>query len=736
MTKAGCAFTPLGLMLLSLGHALPAHADDAPSVIFESITVTGQRPSAWRSPPGMVADRSATATRTDTRIDHTPASVSVVTRDQMRAQGDETVAQALRYTPGVYAESRTSARYDSIFMRGFGGFGREANFIQYLDGQRLSRGLGYLNPNIDPFLLERIDVVRGANSVQYGQISPGGLVNQISKRAHFAPHREVEARLGNNAQRFAGFDFNQPLGEEDEQRVAIRLSGLYRQSESATGLDARRQALAPSVTWQPNPQTEFTAHALWQHDPDGGDYNAVPAYGTLVSNPAGNVPRDAFLGERDFENYNRRYHAIGYRFSHSLNERLSFQHNLLYSQGRSSFRNTSLLAYLAGSQWARTITASDENTRGLSADMQWRLRFRTAGLQHSLNAGVDYFHTRSDRLLGNLRGRLVPPVNAANPQPAVIPMPPWNSDSDHRQRQWGIYLQDQIEAGPWLAQVGVRHDRVDTQDTVDVLQPATRRTTDTDLRDRKTTYQAGAMYRFVSGISPYLSYATSFEPTTDANPFGAPFLPTTARQWELGIKYRPQALPALFTASFFDLSRNHVLTKDVRPGANPNARIQTGQVRVTGIELEARADWDERLSTIASATWLRPEVRQTNIPQEAGKRPVGAPSAMAAIWAQYALFDQHLKLSAGVRHVSSSYADVANTFEAPSKTLLDLGASYDFGALDPRLKGAVASLTVHNLADRKHYGGCFSRGLAGAATTTQCFPGSGRSVVLGLNYAW
>ncbi|MCS4533422.1 TonB-dependent siderophore receptor [Neisseria montereyensis] len=735
MNYSQFSMKPLCLTLLMLGGVTSVYADDEPTVELESVTITAQRPSAWQSPPGVVAIRSATATKTDTRIDHTPASISVITRDQMRDQGDETVAQALRYTPGVYSESRTSTRYDSIFMRGFGGFGREANFVQYLDGQRLARGLSYLNPNVDPFLLERIDVVRGANSVQYGQISPGGMVNQISRRAHFTPGGEVEARLGNNQQRVLGFDVNQPLGPSGEEKVAVRLGGVYRYNESETDLKTKRYALAPSVTWKIGPKTELTAHAFWQRDPEGGEYNSLPALGTLIDNPAGNVPRHEFLGDRDFERYNRHYYTLGYRFSHSFNDNISFQHNLLYSKGRSSFRNTSLLAYLSGSNWSRTSTAADEHARGLSADMQWRFRFHTGSVQHSLNTGLDYFDTRSDRLLGNLRGAMVPPVDTSNPQPSNIPTPPWNSDSNHKQRQWGIYLQDQIEAGPWLAQLGLRHDKVRTRDTVDVL-PARRRTTDTNLTDSKTTYQAGVMYRFASGVSPYLSYSTSFEPTVDANPFGDPFLPTTAKQWEAGLKYRPQGMRALFSGSAFDLTRDNVLTKDVRPGANPNARIQTGQVQVRGLELEARMDLNDRLSTIATGTWLRPKVSRTNIAEEAGKQPVGVPKTMASLWAQYAFLNQNLELAAGVRYVSSSYADVANTFKVPSKTLIDLGARYNLGHISPNLKGAVASLNVHNLTDKEHYGGCFSRGLEGNSTTTQCFPGSRRSVVLGLNYAW
>lgn len=704
------------------------------SIELESITVTDTRPSAWQSPPGIVGTRSASATKTDTRLLHTPASVSVITQDQMQGQGTQTVAQALRYTPSAYTESRISPRYDSLFLRGFGGFGQNSNYIHHLDGQRLPRGLSYLIPNIDPYLLERIDVVRGSNSVLHGQINPGGMVNQITKRAHFSPRREIAVKAGTQDQRFVGFDINQPLGSETDATTALRLNGLYRSSTSESGIDAKRYAIAPSFTWQPSSQTEFTLHALAQRDPDGGDYNALPAYGTLFHNPAGNVARSTFLGDQAFERFDRRTHLVGYRFSHRWNDNLSLQHNLLYSHARSSFRNTSVRNYARGTTWGRIATASDEKLRGLNSDVQLRLRFDTGPVRHTVNVGLDYQHTRAERLIGNGPAA---PVNTHHPRASdgLTRTPAFQTDSQRRQRQWGVYVQDQIEAGQWLAQLGVRHDRVHTDDHILNLQ-SSRVQQDSHQRDRKTTYQAGLMYRASNGLTPYISYATSFEPTTAANRFGDPFAPTTAKQWEAGLKYQPETLNALFTAAAFDLTRNNVLTKDVRPGANPSAQIQTGQVRVKGLELEARADWTPHLSTITSLTWLQPKVSRSNIAAEAGKVPVGVPRHMAALWGQYALLNDQLKLSAGVRHVGGSYADIANTLKTPAHTLIDLGAQLDLGHFNTHLRGLTASLNVHNLTDKQHYSACVSSAATATAFNTNCFPGSRRSVVLGLNYNW
>src|SRR5206468_3628714 len=113
----------------------------------------------------------------------TPASVSVVTRDQMDDQGAQTVSQALRYTPGVFPDLRPSTRFDIVPIRGYGGNnGPLMSFVAYQDSLRLQRGISFAVPTIDPYTLERIEVLRGPASILYGQTNLGGLINLISKR--------------------------------------------------------------------------------------------------------------------------------------------------------------------------------------------------------------------------------------------------------------------------------------------------------------------------------------------------------------------------------------------------------------------------------------------------------------------------------------------------------------------------------------------------------------------------
>ncbi|WP_376743518.1 TonB-dependent receptor plug domain-containing protein [Ensifer canadensis] len=76
----------------------------------------------------------------------------------MDEQGANTVSEALRYTPGVLTESNGyDIRYDWLYIRGFNTYG-----TMWLDGLVLPGDPNnYATPAVNPYALERIDVIKG-----------------------------------------------------------------------------------------------------------------------------------------------------------------------------------------------------------------------------------------------------------------------------------------------------------------------------------------------------------------------------------------------------------------------------------------------------------------------------------------------------------------------------------------------------------------------------------------------
>jgi len=122
---------------------------------------TTRHETAWGHVDGYVATRSGTATKTDTPLVETPASVSVITQDQIQAQGAQSVAEAVRYTPGTRAEfAGADARTDVVYVRGFAA-------DQYLDSLRLLNFGIFAYPIVEPYNLERIEVLHGPASILF-----------------------------------------------------------------------------------------------------------------------------------------------------------------------------------------------------------------------------------------------------------------------------------------------------------------------------------------------------------------------------------------------------------------------------------------------------------------------------------------------------------------------------------------------------------------------------------------
>lgn len=180
----------------------------------ETITVVAApaaQESAWGPAPTIAAKRSATATKTDTPIEKTPQSVSVVTRHEMEMRQPTTVKEALSYTPSVFSTRGSSTTYDVVTIRGFT-TSTTVNTNQYLDGMKL-QGNNYSEVSMDPYFLERVEVMRGPTSVLYGNSNPGGIVSMVSKRPTTEPLKEVQFKMGTDNLWQTGFDFSDAIDD-------------------------------------------------------------------------------------------------------------------------------------------------------------------------------------------------------------------------------------------------------------------------------------------------------------------------------------------------------------------------------------------------------------------------------------------------------------------------------------------------------------------------------------------
>lgn len=668
---------------------------------------------------GIVATRTLSATKTAAEIVKTPQSVSVVTRDQMRALDVTSVSQALRYSAGVFTEYRGSSnRNDEVFVRGF------SYVPKFLDGLSYGATASSQTGTFDPWLLERVELVRGPASVLFGQVNPGGLIAMTSKRPVSQPIHELQFRTGNHHLAEGAFDFGGPLS--DDGRLLYRLNGIARtQNSQVEDYKETRMAIAPALTWYPDDATRMTLLTSYQKDPDAGYRNFLPRYGTVESVDGSYIPRDFNVSDPSYNQSWREQTMIGYEFEHQPDDTFTLRQNARYATIKQKYRYLVYSSSPANSSvLSRRAQHETRQTDEFGIDNQLEAKFASGQVAHTVIGGLDYKTSKDKQYLGRAGGSLYdldwrsPTYGVSVDESAFSPATNEQQNLD----QAGVYVQDQLSWQNWELLVSGRYDwaEVRTTDFTDA--------SSTQQNDNKFTWRTGLLYAFDFGLSPYISYSTSFEPNLQTNraPGVGPFDPSEGKQVEVGVKYQPDP-NALITLALYDLTQSNVATYNSAAGWFENS----GKVRSKGVEAEAHATLFENLNLIASYTYTDAETVNTTVVGTEGKTPARIPTHMASAFTSYTLPDGALKsltAGVGVRYIGTSYGDAKNTFKVPAVDLYDAMVSYELGELNSSLKGAQVQFNVNNIADTRYVASC--------ASDSACFYGIGRTVTATVSYAW
>ena len=656
------------------------------------------------------------ATKTDTPLIETPQSVTVINQAQIQAQQAQSLNQTLRYAPGVQSEQYGLENlYDFFQIRGFSA---NANGV-FRDGLQLNSGVGFASFRLEPYGAERIEVVRGPDSVLYGQSNPGGIVNYVSKLPLSERHQEVEFDAGSFDEYQGKFDLTGPVAKEGLLgNVDYRLTGLVR--ESGTQIDYKpndRLFFAPALTWHIDKNTTLTLLGQYQQD-NVAHLAFLPSEGTSSFNPNGQIPINRFDGEPDFDHVYRNQFSAGYLFEHRFSDAWTVRQNLRFDHVDVDYQSVYGIAIDPDDSTRRILDRNafhaSSDTEAFAVDTNVIGKFKTGPLAHTLLFGVDYH--RYDFLERQANGDALP-IDIYDPHyGASIAQPPTYLDSDSIQDQVGLYLQEQVKVYDHLVAVlSGREDFVPSR-TKDRLAQTT-----TSQDDNRFSGRAGLAYLFDFGLTPYLNYSESFLPVLGSDASGQAFKPETGQQYEGGLKYQPPGWNTLLTLAAFHIDRQNVLTPDLDPN-NPFNQVQKGAVRSQGIELGATATPVKGLNIIAAYTYQDLKITESNAGDQ-GKRPLATPMNLASLWADYTLPSGPLKgfgLGGGVRYQGSSFGDAANTIKSGSFTLGDAAVHYEW-------RGVRVAVNVQNVSDERYFA---------AIQNGSSFYGAARTVIGSVRYAW
>lgn len=673
---------------------------------------------------GYIATRSTTGSKTDTPVIEVPQSISTVTRQQIEDQRPEDLNAALRYTPGVIAESEGPesgfwVNQGSILLRGF-------SAEVYMDG--LQNDGDNLH---DPYLFDRIEVIGGPDSVMGGGASPGGVVNEVSKRPTDEPLHEIRLGVGDRDRYEGAFDFSGRL--DDDGKLLYRLTGVgMSENTQMDFVKHQRLSIAPAFTWRPDSDTSLTILTSYTWNPAIGDYAYVPAQGTALPNPGGKISTSFNMGDPSWNEASQKIWNIGYQAQHKFNDVFSVEQNFRIADDS----NTAEMVWPLGLE--DDLRTLDRYTffrqvdfKSVLVDTRGKLELESGPVKSTTLFGFDY--KRYDEYWRWGSNTDIPSIDIFAPVYGQTLAGPTSFDTEHYlSNQYGAYVQEQLSIDHLRLMLSGRQDWVRATD-----EESSAPDDPTRISSQKFTWRAGAVYLFDNGLAPYASYATSFQPQEGSTYSGEPYVPTTGAQYEIGLKYQPPGVDAFITGALYNLTQQNVLVTDPD---HPGFSEQEGEIRSRGIELQAHANLFDDLKLLATYTYTDAETTKSTVSDTGidgvtsavqGKQVYSIPHDMASIWADYALpakLGTGLGIGAGARYVGSSYGDDVNSFKVPSYFLVDAVLHYDLGALGNRFSGAKLQLNASNLLDKTYVASCFSG--------TGCYFGLRRTVKATLTYDW
>ena len=646
---------------------------------------------------GFVPFASNAGSKTNALLVEVPQSISVVNEQEMQARGVTTVNEALRYTPGVEADQYgVEPRFDWLEIRGF----PAQTFGIYRDGMRFNSLAGKL----DPFELESVEVLKGPSSVLYGEVPPGGLINQVTKRPQAERSTEISGVFGSFNRRQVEADSTGPIDHAKIWRY--RLLGLLRDSDTQTNFTPdNRRLIAPELTWHPSDRTNVTVLTDYQHDRTKWS-QFFPANGTLYNtNPNGIIPVNAFVGDPGYDNVSRNQASIAYTADHLFGDGWNVHSNYRYQY--IDFKGQTLFGTgfdgTSDTEVSRALFATP-NTNGINTvDTRALRRFGVGGaLEQTVLFGYDFQRVNQRSTSYYLFG--VSDINVYAPvygQTAIPTGAPYlNNDSILDQH--GLYAQDQIKIKQHLVfTMGGREDFANN--SIANFLPGE---ANFSRLDEKFTGRAGVTYLTDSGIAPYFAFSTSFLPNAGTFVYDTatklsdiPAVPSDARQIEGGVKFQPRNWNSFFTASVFQINETNVLVED---GSFND--YQSGEVRSRGVELEGVASAAHGLNLHAgytlTATDDESDVTAANLGKWLPQTPRNQVSGLADYTVAHGRFTG-LGGNFGVRFVGTNAADSANSFFIPKYTLLDAGLRFGY-------RHTLFSVNATNLEDKRYVATCTS----------------------------
>jgi catecholate siderophore receptor len=666
---------------LAIGMALAAAAMPATAQVDEigvaalaqlpRVTVTGQRES-----DGYANDHSRSAMKTDTPLRDIPQSVTVVTRDLIRDQSMQGLADVARYVPGA-GMAQGEGNRDTIILRGNSS---TADF--FVDGVR--DDVEYFR---DLYNVDRVEALKGPNAMIFGRGGAGGVINRVTRQAQWDRVREATVEGGSWQHGRATFDIGDGVGD----RLALRLTGVYENSEGfRDGFELERRGVNPTAAIQLGEDTMLRLSYEY-FDYDRTADRGIPS---LAGRPFATDP-STFFGDPDLSMTRATVNQAAIALEHYFSDEVMLRNRTLYADYDKFYQNVFPGAVNAG---AGTVAISAYNNEQLRENLfnqtDLEFAFQTGSVGHRMLAGLELGEQVTDNFRNTgffndvATSYQAPLSDPTISVPVTFRQSATDADNHGRATIAAAYLQDQIELSPrFEAVLGLRYDRFD----MDFRNNRTGQRFES--RDDLLSPRAGLIFKPAVPVSLYASYSMTYIPRAGAqlnslNLSNQALDPEEFENTEVGVKWDLREGLAL-TAALFRLDRTNVVIPD--PNQPGESLLVDGQ-RSEGFELGVSGRIRDNWSIQGGYAWQDGELTEAL----GGTRLAQLPRHAVSLWNRLDLTPRW-SAGLGVIHQTRMYAAADNAVTLPGFTRVDAGVYFRPG---DRLR---LQLNVENLLDDTYY---------------------------------
>ncbi|MCG3665513.1 TonB-dependent receptor [Aliarcobacter butzleri] len=661
------------------------------TTLLETITVSGTSNSNYQS------DEKANLNRTKISKEDMAKSIQTFNQNFIEDAQLQNIDDVITMSSNTIYTGSSHGRSNQISMRGFSGV------PILLDGMKITNKIA--RPEI--FAYESIEILKGPDSLQYGESSPGGLVNLVKKKPTKNSLAQVELEANDNPSYSPKIDLGGALN--NDKSLYFRLSSLLKYDEGWTNsnTDTNKIFVAPSLAYDINDNNTITFITEYTKEKTPSDFGTyvndkgklIAPIKNMISHPDEKFEKTQKIAGFDLDSIfdtwssNLKYRYIDYEGDNG---------DVHMPQRYNHLTNTVTMAYAYQKQEFQEHALQETINK----------EFDLFGKKNNLSIGVDYnkAYSKLDMFFDptqlyniNLSNPVYQHLTNLSDHPTARNM----SAKKTSVESWGTFIQDNINlTDDLIFSAGVRYSESKPQN---------------GQRTDATTPSFGLVYHLSSQTSLYTNYSESFTPNSAMDKNGKILDPETGKGYEFGVKQKLFDDKFDLTTAFFKIEKENIALADPNAPAVGGWSISSGKQESQGFEIDLSGDITSNLSVIASYGYVDTKNKDAN-----NKDLRNIPNHTANLFTTYKLTALNLPdyyIGGGAKYIGNKYADDANNIQLDSALIYNATIGYKKG-------NWKANLSVQNLTDEEYVDGALASNAAG----TRVYVGTPRTVLATIGY--